>query len=60
MRYTPPLNLISTTQIPKYISKTSKKKKKTSSGKLLTALYRKKIDGQFYLHRKSEHPETLK
>ena len=28
--------------------------------KLLTPLYRKEIDRQSYLHRKSEHPETLK
>ena len=33
---------------------------KTSTGKLLTTLYRKEIDRQSYLHRKSEHPETLK
>ena len=33
---------------------------KTSSGKRLTTLYRKEIGRRSYLHRKSEHPETLK
>ena len=31
---------------------------KTSIGKLLETLYRKEIDQQPYLHRKSEHPEN--
>ena len=33
---------------------------KTQSGKLETKLYRKESDRQAYLHRKSEHPESLK
>ena len=33
---------------------------KTSTGKLSTALYKKEIDRQSYLHWKSKHPETLK
>ena len=33
---------------------------KASTGKLLTTLYKKKIDRQSYLHRKSKHPETHK
>ena len=33
---------------------------KTQSGKLETKLYRKESDQQAYLHRKSEHPESLK
>ena len=33
---------------------------KTQSGKLETKLYRKESNRQAYLHRKSEHPESLK
>ena len=33
---------------------------KTQTGKLETKLYRKESDRQAYLHRKSEHPESLK
>ena len=33
---------------------------KTQPGKLKTKLYRKESDRQAYLHRKSEHPESLK
>ena len=33
---------------------------KTQSGKLETKLYRKESDRQAYLHRKSEHTESLK
>ena len=33
---------------------------KLSTVKLLTTLYKKEIDQQSYLHRKSEHSETLK
>ena len=33
---------------------------KTQSGKLETKLYRKEPDRQTYLHRKSEHPESVK
>ena len=33
---------------------------KTQPGKLETKLYRKESDRQAYLHRKSEHPESLK
>ena len=33
---------------------------KTQSSKLETKLYRKESDRQAYLHRKSEHPESLK
>ena len=33
---------------------------KTQSGKLETKLYMKESDRQAYLHRKSEHPESLK
>ena len=33
---------------------------KAQSGKLKTKLYRKEFDRQLYLHRKSEHPESLK
>ena len=33
---------------------------KTQSGKLETKLYKKESDRQAYLHRESEHPESLK
>ena len=55
MKY-PSLSLISIIQKPKYISLT----KTTSTGILLTTLYTKQIKRQSYLHRKSEHAETLK
>ena len=34
--------------------------KKCSTGKLSTTLFKKEKDCQAYLHRKSEHPESLK
>ena len=59
MSYTPPIRFdfnYSKTQILSLDITITK----LSTVKLLTTLYKKEIDQQSYLHRKSEHSETLK